>query len=152
MENNDNKESNILYPISSFSMLANSRQILSPHSLSQKLAKWQVSLLEERGRKKQGCSIIVRKDARKQKAHAADTQQISKKGTILAPLLLVNRELMWHFTRQRCSVWLTGLKCSSTSSCTKMNIHFQANMQAQSWYKKNLKCSLLGSYLRWDSS
>lgn len=78
-------------------MLANSTQILSTPVCLRKLTKLQVSLGEERGRKKQGCWSIARKDARKQKAHTADTQQISKKSAILAPRLLVKIELMGHF-------------------------------------------------------
>jgi len=97
MENNDNKYFNMFYSISLFFMLANATQILSTPVCLRKLTKWQVSLGEERGRKKQGCWSIVSKDTRKQKAHAADTQQISKKSAILAPPLLVKSELMRHF-------------------------------------------------------
>lgn len=35
--------------------------------------------------------------ARKQKANAADTQEISNKNAAVGLLLLEKRELMWHF-------------------------------------------------------
>lgn len=96
-ENNDNKYFSMLHSISFFSMLANSILILSITFCLRKLTKSPVSLVGERGEGRQGCWRIVSKYARKQKANAADTQQISKESATVGLLLLEKRELMWHF-------------------------------------------------------